>query len=95
MKISRDELLEVMRILLEYIGGTQPAELDVEEDFYWHVPESERYDPYKRPSELTLGQLSDDWSELRKLLDRDRVPSGLDLVWFASLLRRLAEKPRE
>jgi hypothetical protein len=95
MKISVHELLEVIRILRDHLQATQPPEINVEEDYYWHIPESERYDPYKKPSELTLGQLSDDWSELRKLLDQDRVPAGLDFVWLASILRKLGEKQWE
>lgn len=93
MKISVHELLEVVQILRDHLQATKPPEIEVEEDYYWQVPESERYDPYKKPGELTLGQLSDDWSELRKLLDRDRVPAGLDLIWLANILRRLGERP--
>lgn len=95
MNILAGEFLEVMRIIIDHLEATQPTVIDVKEDYCWHIPNSERYDPYKKPSELTLGQLSDDWSELRKLLDRDRVPAGLDLVWLASILRRLGEKQWE
>lgn len=91
MKIALDELLAVMRILDEHLQHTQAAEIDIEDDYYWSVPPSSRYDPSVQPSSLSLGQLSDDWFELRKLLDKKRQPNKIDLVWLASLLRRLGE----
>lgn len=93
MKISADELQRVIQILAENLSR-QP-EINVGEDYYWEIPESARYNPYKKPDELTLGQLSDDWSELRKLLTQDRQPVGLDFVWLASILRKIGWKCSE
>ena len=92
MRISVDELRKATLLLLDHLATTGQTSFQVDEDFYWHVPESQRYDSYSEPRRLTVGQLSDDWSELQKIADGQRAPTGTALVWLASILRRIGEK---
>jgi hypothetical protein len=39
-----------------------------------------------------LGQLSDDWGELKRITDGDAEPIGYALVWLAAIRRRVGEK---
>ncbi|MCP4347870.1 MAG: hypothetical protein GY795_20395 [Desulfobacterales bacterium] len=52
------------------------------------------YDPCNEPnpSDCTLGQLSDDWSNLQKILNSENEPTGYALVWLASIMRTVGEE---
>jgi hypothetical protein len=92
MEIIFDDLQEILNVLLQNIRekGIESIILDV--DYYWNIPQNQVYDPYHKPVELDLGQLSDDWSELKKLLQSQKEPLGYHLVWLAAILRAVGEK---
>ncbi len=91
MKITTNELRTAALDLLEHLDRMGHAVVEVDDDFYWDVPESARYDRYQQPTQLTLGQLSDDLSEIRRLIDGSKEPLGYGLVWLAAILRRIGE----
>jgi hypothetical protein len=65
--------------------------LTIEQDYYWHIPESELYDPHKTPIGLDLGRLPDD-ADFVKLIRRGEYGDAcLNLVHIAPLLRYIAE----
>lgn len=88
MKISTEDLRRAAVLLLRHLDGHR--EFEVSEDFYWEVPREQRYAPHAEPKELTLGQLTDDWSEISLMLSGEREPVAYGLVWLAAILRRLA-----
>lgn len=92
MKVSATELRRAVDLLLEHIEESGSPVVEIDEDFYWDVPADRRYAPYQKPVELTMGQLSDDWSEIQKIVDGSRQPVGYALVWLSSILRRVGEK---
>jgi len=94
MRVTTGNLRQATAQLLEHLEKTGQAEFSVEEDFYWSIPEGDRYDPYNEPKKLTLGQLSDDWAEVQSIVDGSRAPVGYALVWLAAVLRRIGEKSR-
>lgn len=73
---------------------TGRTEFEVSEDFYWNIPEKHLYSVYTPPpeSELTVGQLSDDWNEVMKIASGQRPPMAYGLVWLSSLLRIVGTK---
>jgi len=91
MRITTENLRQATLLLLEHLESTGQKEFIIEEDFYWNIPKDARYDPYKEPQELTLGQLSDDWAEIKSIVDGSREPVGYSLVWLSTLLRRIGE----
>ncbi|MBL7988062.1 MAG: hypothetical protein JNJ94_08370 [Chlorobi bacterium] len=94
MEIRINDLRRIADILLEHIGRShQVVELD--KDFYWHIPKAEIYNPYSKPADLTLGQLHDDWENLQELLSEKPQPLEYHLVRFAALCRAIGEKCSE
>ncbi|EYF04837.1 Hypothetical protein CAP_3863 [Chondromyces apiculatus DSM 436] len=93
--MTTDALRRATLTLLAHLDATGQREMEIEEDFYWNVPADQRYDPYEKPEALTLGQLSDDGSEIQRILAGEREPTGLAMVWLATILRRVGEKSRE
>jgi hypothetical protein len=94
MKVTTDEVRRAAMALLTHLDETGQSEVEIEEDFYWHIPEQERYDTYAKPKEFTVGQLSDDWAEIQAILAGRRKPVGMAMVWLASVMRRMGEKSR-
>lgn len=61
-------------------------------DYYWSIDRDERYDPYNDPTHLTLGQLTDDLEEIKKLANGEAEPVAQDLVKISALLAALGHK---
>lgn len=91
MRIATEDLRVVCNKLLSQLEEDGVTSVDISEDFYWEVSSVQRYRP-DRPDELTLGQLSSDWSSALAIAMGDRAPLGYSLVWLASVLRRVGEK---
>lgn len=94
MKIQLSELRRAANALFDHLEQTGRTELEVTEDFYWSIPEKQLYSVYAPPpeSELTVGQLSDDWREVVKIASGQRPPLAYGLVWLSSLLRIVGSK---
>ena len=92
MKVSTEELRRAALALLQHVEQSGQKEFEIAEDFYWDIPAEKRYAPYEEPKELTMGQLSDDWSEVTQMVSGNREPVAYGLVWLAAVLRRVGEK---
>lgn len=92
MRISTDELRRAVETLLQHLEKNGQKEFELNEDFYWDVPLDRRYLPYDHPTQLTIGQLSDDWSEVAQMVDGRRETVAYGLVWLSAILRRVGEK---
>jgi len=88
MEVNIDKLRAVANTLLSHIESHSGKAVTLSEDYYWNVPAAIRYDPYEKPKEHTLGQLSDDMAELTRMINGERPIIGYGLVWLAAILRR-------
>lgn len=68
-------------MLLDVVGGDGAA-VEMKDEFYWDVPKDDRCRVYVSPIELTLGQLTDDWNELKRT-----GRGGIDAVPYALVWR--------
>jgi hypothetical protein len=91
-RIQIAELKRITNQLLDHIEKSEVESVEISADYYWHVPKDERYDHYKKPAELSIGQLSDDWMELKKILDGENKPIAFALVWLSNILRYVGEE---
>jgi hypothetical protein len=94
VKIQLSDLRRATDALFDHLERTGRTEIDLTEDFYWSIPEKRLYSMYSPPpeSELTMGQLSDDWNEVAKIASGQRAPIAYALVWLSSLLRFIGSK---
>lgn len=92
MRVTTGELRQALTTLLDHLEETGHSEMEIESDFYWDTPTEGRYDAYSEPNELTIGQLSDDWSRTQQIACGKEEPTGYGLVWAASVLRAVGEK---
>ena len=91
MKIDIHELKEIVDKLLEWAIAKYGKTLDISDHFYWNVPASQLYNMEREPTTFDVGQLSDDWLELRKLLSEEREPVRHEFVLLATILHALGE----
>lgn len=90
-KVTVHELKAMAIRLISHLEESNVKTIDIAEDFYWDVPAAGRYDNYEEPKQHTIGQLSDDILELKRMLAGDTPPVGYGLVWLAAVLRRVGE----
>jgi len=92
MKIKLCEIEAISNVLFEHLRQRKLAEIEIVPDFYWDIVKRSRYDSYSEPAEFTLGQLSDDWTELTKILDGRSPPISYALVWLSAIIRCIGEE---
>lgn len=92
MRIDVEELQAITTILYEHLESLGIKHIDIPDDYYWNINSQEIYDPYQTPSNLDMGQLTENWQELQKLLKRESEPLAYEFVWLAALLRAIGEK---
>jgi phosphorylcholine metabolism protein LicD len=93
MRVNISELKAISELLLDYIQMTEAEDIDITHDYYWFISQEKIYNPYSIPdsSDLSLGQLSEDYTNLKKILHNQDDPVSYALVWLSSLLRCLGE----
>lgn len=92
MTIKIEELRKATEIVLKNLADQGLNEIEISEDHYWVIDEKEIYDPYNEPKSFTLGQLSFDIEDVKKISTDENPPIGYALVWISSLFRYIGEK---
>ncbi len=91
MRLELAKLRAATEMLFDHLKETGYDSVEIPHDYYWHIHAPELYDPYAQP-ELTLGQLTDDWTSLEKILQNEIDPLAYDLVCLSALLRAVGEQ---
>ncbi len=92
MEIRISDLRLLADMLFKHLEEKRIETIEITSDFYWDISPELRYDPYKEPGDHVVGQLTDDWQELRRIIEGDNEPISYALVWFSSILRVIGEK---
>lgn len=92
MEIDVVKLKSAIDRLFQHIIETRGVRrVELGSDLYWNMSEEALYNVVDRPQELDIGQLSDDWEFVSKVLEDDATPVAYQLTEVAPLLRRLGE----
>ncbi len=80
-------------MLFDHLNELGIHEVNLDIDYYWNIPPEFAYDVLSEPGrdDLTIGQLSSDWRELRAQLDGETPILAYKFVWLASILRAIGE----
>jgi hypothetical protein len=92
MQIAIADVRRTCELLLSHVEQSGRASIDLTKDFYWNIPQEQRYRAYEEPDALDVGQLSDDWAELQAIVGGQKEPLGYALVWLSSILRAIGEE---
>jgi hypothetical protein len=87
--VSLDEIEKAVKVVIQHLRTQKLTHAEIPEDYYWEVSEDERYNPAENPTDLSLGQLSEDWDRVQQIVKGESPPVGYALVWLASLLRKI------
>ena len=90
MKVNIDDLQTIITLLLSNLKEKKGNEIELGNDFYWDISSDELYMPYNEPKILTLGQLSDDLSEIHRLFKSKDEAIPYDLKRIAEILKALS-----
>ena len=66
--INLAELRQISEILFSHIEEAYGQTVALPVDYYWDIPDAELYAMDAEPTQLSVGQLSEDWEFLSKML---------------------------
>ncbi len=92
MDIDLEVLEAAFTRLITNLRKSGVDSVNTERDFYWVADQDCRYSPYDDPKKFTLGQLSDDYTEVSKIAAGEADPLPCGLVWLGELLRTVGEE---
>ena len=90
LKVLKSAVNAVLDHLVEDLGIENVA-IEDEKDAYWDCPYPEMQDVSMQPSDLTLGQLSDDFDFVKLVRRGQSADISYNLVHIAPLLRYIGE----
>jgi len=90
MKVNIDELNKIITLLLSNLRNNKGNEVELKNDYYWDISKDQLYNPYDDPSEISLGQLSDDLNEIYRLSSSQDEAIPYDLKRVAEILKALS-----
>lgn len=90
MKFKINEIQEIVTLLLSKLKEQKGNEIKLENDFYWDILSDELYNPYDDPKTISLGQLSDDITEVDRLTKSKDEATPYDLKRIAEILKALS-----
>lgn len=91
VEVRIDEIKDAAVKLLDALAASGEESIKVPFDFYWSLPKASRYNPYQEPKDMTLGQISADIEELRRIAKGEMPPTLFALVWLAAVLQAIGE----
>jgi hypothetical protein len=98
MKVTTEQLELIFKEIISKIENHFGKEIDLDDkkDFYWNVLEKEIFevDNELLNEEVSIGQISDDWSELIRFLDEREELISYDLIRLSNVLMALREKSK-
>jgi hypothetical protein len=89
MKVNLNDLEKIISLLIEKLRESKGNYIEIDNDYYWDIPNEDIYKPYKEPEIFTLGQLSDDLIEIERIIEgKDAVV--YDLKRISCVLKALS-----
>jgi len=91
-RIPVASLQSVCRSLLERLGQLQGEFVHIEKDYFWSIVRDERYEVSIKPTTLTIGQITECWSNLEMMLEDPTREITFGLVWLAEIFRSIGDE---
>lgn len=96
LKIDLTDLRKITEKLFDHIINTRnEKQVVIDKSFYWNIPFDELFDMGKRPKNLDIGSLSDEWEFVSELLEDNAIPVAFQFTELATLFRLIGEKMGE
>ncbi len=92
MRVPVSLLRRACSLVFDHLESSGCAEIEIDEDYYWNIPDDRLYKVYEEPTGFTAGQLSWDVENVERVVAGDRPVIAYNLVWLASILRFVGAK---
>jgi hypothetical protein len=92
LRIEVADLKRAAQLLLDHVLTLDGTVLELDQDMFWSIPAPFVYEVHERPSELTIGQLSESWSNVSAMMHGDSPTLSYGLVWLSDVLRAAGMK---
>jgi hypothetical protein len=86
------ELRQICDELLRHVAQVDGDAFRIEHDYFWSIGASQRRNPYDRPNDFSIGQLTECWDNLRSRLGDPDDRLSYELVWLGELLIAIGER---
>jgi hypothetical protein len=87
--VSLTELRRAFELVVAHVVETVGDEANLTEDYFWSIPVDQIYNVEEEPTELTIGQLSESWGNVREILENPENVTSYTLVWIADVIRSM------
>jgi len=67
MEIDLNILEKASKKIFAHLNELGLKTIKIDLDFYWHIIAEEKYNPYKKPANLNIGQLEDNIKEIKDI----------------------------
>lgn len=92
MDIKISDIEKAFLLTMNHLKADGLTSISIDDDYYWKIPQENQYDPYVKPDNLTIGQLSEDWEWLSKVINGECEPLAYTLVYLSAIIKRIGEK---
>lgn len=93
-EVSVEWLRTATEVLLRHLEETHGPAVMLNQDYFWSMASTDRYDVSKRPTDLTIGSLTDGAEFVQSMVQNGAV-LNYGLVWLGELLRAVGEQSSE
>lgn len=89
LEVDLTELRNAIGLALDRIEDVNGSTVSIPADYFWSVPSPDAYDVNSAP-QLTVGQLSETWDNLRRERERDGEGTiAYTAVWLGDVLKAI------
>ncbi len=91
VQISVEVLRRAADLLLSHLEDVEGPVVSLDRDMFWVIPAEQRNNVYVEPTDFTVGQLTESFENLDRIVDGSSPATSYALVWLADLLRASGE----
>jgi hypothetical protein len=91
LSIPIPRLREAFERAIDQLAELEGNTLHLRHDYFWSIPADELYDVYSRPTNITIGQVSESWQHIQDLLDGKTDFLNYHLIWLSDVVRAIGQ----
>lgn len=85
-------LRQACELLLQHVEELEGSEIKLDDkDYFWSIPAERLYDVYNKPSDFTIGQLTESLDNLERMIAEPEYALGYGLVWLGDIFRAVGQ----
>ncbi|MFV0460668.1 MAG: hypothetical protein ACK5MT_18070 [Actinomycetales bacterium] len=91
IEIPVETLRRSAGLLLDHLETSGGPIIALDKDMFWAIPAEHRGNVYAEPTEFTVGQVTESFQNITRIVQDPSTATSYALVWLADLLRAAGE----